>query len=55
LSTTIYGFANTLCFQFQIEDLHLKYRILGQNSKNKTSGRNLGEESCEPQIPGMIG
>jgi hypothetical protein len=26
-------------FQFQIEDLHLKYPILGQNSKNKTSGR----------------
>jgi hypothetical protein len=37
----IYGFANTLCFQFQIEDLQLKYCILGQDSKNKISGSNI--------------
>jgi hypothetical protein len=40
LSTAIFGFANTLCFQFQIEDLPLKYRILGEDFKNKITGRS---------------
>jgi len=40
LSTAIFGFANTLCFQFRIEDLPLKYRILWEDFKNKITGRS---------------
>jgi len=40
LSTAILGFANTPCFQFQIEDLPLKYRILWEDFKNKITGRS---------------
>jgi hypothetical protein len=44
LSTAILGFANTLCFQFQIEDLPLKYRILWEDFKNKITGRKSGKD-----------
>jgi hypothetical protein len=32
----------SLGFQIQIEDLHLKYCILGGNPKKRISGRNQG-------------
>jgi hypothetical protein len=34
------AFGNSLGFQARIEDLHSKCCILGDDSKNKTSGRN---------------
>jgi hypothetical protein len=34
------AFGNSLGFQVQIEDLRLKCCILGENPKNKSSGRN---------------
>jgi len=47
LSTAIYGLANSLCFQFQIEDLHLKYPIPGQDSKNNISGETVEKDEIE--------
>jgi hypothetical protein len=32
---------NSLGFQVQLEDLHLKYGILGDEPKNKSTGRNI--------------
>jgi hypothetical protein len=40
------AYGNILGFQAQIEDLHLQYCILGQNSKNKTSGRSSQKGGC---------
>jgi hypothetical protein len=34
------AFGNSLGFQARIEDLHLKCGILGDGTKNKTSGRS---------------
>jgi len=45
------AFGNSHGFQAQIEDLHLKYCILGKNSEKRTSGRNLPFAQDPPSKP----
>jgi len=57
LSTAILGFENTLCFQFQIEDLPLEYRMLWEDFKNKITGkskRNIPLPGFQNEPKGII-